>query len=78
MRVIEKMYTDFKLTLKIGSEVGIIPYLTGFKQGDALAPTLFLFIMQAMAESVLEIWRQEKITPFTYLYDHRNGTNDTT
>ena len=33
----------------------------------------FLFIMQSMAETVLAMWEQEKITPFTYFYDHANG-----
>ena len=61
IRVIEKLYTNFNLQLKIGDVTSVIPYLTGVKQRDALAPTLFIFIMQAMAESVLEIWEQENI-----------------
>ena len=73
IRVIKKLYTNFNLKLKIGDITEIIPYLTGVKQGDALAPTLFLFIMQAMAENVLNIWKKEEITPFTHLYDHVNG-----
>ena len=72
VRIVEKLYNDFNLKLKIGNESSKIPYLTGVKQGNALAPTLFLFIMQAMAETVLEIWKKENITPFTYKYDHKN------
>ena len=45
VRVVEKLYDDFKMELKIGSEKRIIKYLTGVKQGDVLAPTLFLFLM---------------------------------
>ena len=51
----EKLCTDFKMELKIGKVKWLIPYLVGVKQGDLLAPTLFLFVMQEMAKSVLLI-----------------------
>ena len=36
VRVVQKLYTEFKMELKIGKEKAIIDYLTGVKQGDAL------------------------------------------
>ena len=51
------------MTLKIGKEQTIIDYLTGVEQGDVLAPILFLFPMQAMAECVLVIWKEKRIEP---------------
>lgn len=44
------------------------------KQGDVLAPTLFLFPMQAMAGSVIAKWRKNGIKAFTYLYDELGVT----
>ena len=73
VQVVRKLYTDFKMELKIGSEKTIIDYLTGVKQGDVLAPTLFLFLMQAMAENVLCQWKKENIIPFTYMSDSVTG-----
>ena len=45
IRTIRKLYSDFKMTLKIGNEKETIDYLTGVTQGDVLAPTLFIFPM---------------------------------
>ena len=39
------------IKLKIGKKERIIPYLVRVKQGDNMAPVLFLFTMQAMAEA---------------------------
>lgn len=69
IRIVEKLYMEFKMKLKIGKISTIIEYLTGVKQGDVLAPTLFLFPMQTMAECVLQKWKEEGIEPFTYLFD---------
>ena len=52
------LYTDFRMTLKIGEEQTIIDYLTGVKQGDVLSPTIFLFLMKAMVECVIEMWKR--------------------
>ena len=60
IRVVEKLYTDFRMEFKIGKVKETIDYLTGLKQGDVLAPTIFLFLMQAMAECVINKWKREK------------------
>ena len=74
VRAIENLYANFNMELKIGKKKEIVEYLTGVKQGDVLAPTLFLFPMQAMEECVIRQWEKEKIEPMTYLYNTNNST----
>ena len=69
VRIVEKLYTDFHMQLKIGKETTAIEFLTGMKQGKVLAPTLFLFLMQAMAKNVQDKWHKASIVPFSYLFD---------
>ena len=57
------------MELKIGSGKAVVDYLTGVKQGDVLAPTLFLFMMQAVAERIVAQWSNNGITPLKYLYE---------
>ena len=57
------------MELKIGNVKSVIEYLTRVKQGDVLAPTLFLFPMQAVAECIIDTWKEHDIKPFTYLFD---------
>ena len=73
IRVVKKLYTSFKMELKMGKAKSIIEYLTRVKQGDVLAPKLFVFVMQAIAECVLQKWKDENITPFTYHCDGVEG-----
>jgi hypothetical protein len=50
--VIRRLHHDFRLELKLdGKEKVYIDYSVGVRQGDNMAPILFLFLMQAMAES---------------------------
>ena len=49
--------------------------MTGVKQGDNLAPTIFLFMMQAAMELVARKWKELDILPFKYNHTtiHSNG-----
>jgi hypothetical protein len=50
--VIKRLHENFNLELKLdGKEKVYIDYTVGVRQGDNMAPVLFLFLMQAMAES---------------------------
>ena len=49
---VERMYTDLKVVLKIGKEMGEVLQSVGVRQGDNMAPVLFLFLMTAFAESL--------------------------
>jgi hypothetical protein len=47
---IRKIHCDFKLKFKLGTKEVLIDYSTGVKQGDNIAPALFLsFLMQCKA-----------------------------
>ena len=53
---IRRMYTDNNVRLILGKNDIYIPFEVGLKQGDSVAPVLFLFIMMAFLESLEEEW----------------------
>jgi exonuclease III len=59
--VIRRLYHDSEIKLKVGREERTIPYSVGVKQGDNMAPVLFLFLMQAMAEALEKEWAENDI-----------------
>jgi hypothetical protein len=62
----------FVLKLKIGDETRDIPYGKGVKQGDVMAPILFLFLMLAFSETLEQEYEQEwDIKPIEFKY-HAN------
>ena len=50
--VIKKMYKTCKVKLTIGEITKDINYETGIQQGNNVAPVLFLFVMQAIMETL--------------------------
>jgi hypothetical protein len=50
------MYTDLKVVLKIDKEITEIMQSVGVRQGDNMAPVLFLFLMSAAAETLKPAW----------------------
>ena len=62
---IKKMYTDLKVVLKIDKEITEIVQSVGVRQGDNMAPVLFLFLMSAAAETLEPAWRQAGIEVLT-------------
>jgi len=54
---IETIYHDNTCVLKIENEITEIPQTVGVRQGDNMAPVLFLFLMTAFAETLELIWR---------------------
>jgi hypothetical protein len=55
---IERIYQDLIVVLKIEKEVVEIPQTVGVRQGDNMAPVLFLFLMSAFAETLKAAWRE--------------------
>ena len=51
-----RMYTDNNVILIIGKIGTFVPFEVGVKQGDSVAPVLFLFIMMAFAETIEKEW----------------------
>ena len=74
--IICQLHDDIKLNLKIGDEERNIPYTTGIKQGDCMAPVLFLFLMQAFAETLENKWKEDwqlQTMQYTYHEDPKKG-----
>jgi hypothetical protein len=57
----KQKYTDNVCIQKIEKEVVEIPQSVGMRQGDNMAPVLFLFLMTAFAETLEIVWRGKKI-----------------
>ena len=59
--VIRRLYQNVTLKLSSGNAKDTIPYSVGVKQGDAMAPVLFIVLMQAMAETLKSEWEEADI-----------------
>ncbi len=55
---IETIYRNNTCVLKIKNEVEEIPQSVGVRQGDNMAPVLFLFLMTAFTETLELVWKQ--------------------
>ena len=62
--MLKKLYKDFKIEIKLGKCKNHIPYSAGVKQGDNLDPTLFIIVMQFLAELLEKKWKENKISKF--------------
>ena len=62
---VERMYKDLIVVLKIGKSVEEIIQEVGVRQGDNMAPVLFLFLMTAFAETLEVVWRENDINVVT-------------
>ena len=58
---IERMYSNNTVRLIIGKIDISIPFEVGVKQGDSVAPVLFLFLMMAFAETIEKEWDKHDI-----------------
>eukprot|EP00978_Attheya_sp_CCMP212_P045436 scaffold346768_cov31-Attheya_sp.AAC.1 len=73
--VIERLYEGASVNLKVGTaDSRSIPYTVGVKQGDAMAPVLFLFLIQAFAETLEEEWEDADIDIPTFNYHENRET----
>jgi hypothetical protein len=72
--VVRRLYHDTEIKLKVGKEERTIPHSVGVKQGDNMAPALFLFLMQAMAEALEKEWTECDIdVPQFRHFEEREG-----
>jgi len=58
---IETIYRNNTCVLKIDNEITEIPQTVGVRQGDNMAPVLFLFLMTAFAETLEIVWKDQGI-----------------
>ena len=56
IQTIKKMYTDINIKISIEDAEYIFNSISGVKQGDNLAPVLFLFVVQATIETMHANW----------------------
>eukprot|EP00978_Attheya_sp_CCMP212_P005463 scaffold12240_cov77-Attheya_sp.AAC.1 len=68
---------DYDKNTSINLNVGMatsrsIPYAVGVKQGDDMAPILFLFLIQAFAERLEEEWEDAMIIDIPTFNYHEN------
>jgi hypothetical protein len=72
---IKKMYTNINIKISIEDAEFIFNSISGVKQGDNLAPVLFLFVVQAAIETMHANWATMKIaTPaLNYFPSEING-----
>ena len=61
MQEIKRLYNNFKIELKIGKCKSHIEYSTSAKQGDNLAPNLFIIVMHFLAEILEQKWKENNI-----------------
>ena len=63
---IARMYADLKIILKLGKAKAEMNQTVGVRQGDCMAPVLFLFMMMAFAETLEKEWRKTGIDMVTF------------
>jgi hypothetical protein len=68
INLVQHLHDDFVLKLRIGDETHEIPYGKGVKQGNVMAPILFLFLMLAFLETLEEEYKEWGIKPIEFKY----------
>ena len=72
---IKTMYTDLRVVLKIDKEIQEILQSVGVRQGDNMAPVLFLFLMSAAAETLESAWKKADIEVLTVAHSPDDELN---
>ena len=73
---VEKMYENNIVVLKIEKESVEMRQTVGVRQGDNMAPVLFLFMMNAFAESLEIVWKQKEITVLKVMTTNADAIED--
>eukprot|EP00978_Attheya_sp_CCMP212_P018394 scaffold50315_cov46-Attheya_sp.AAC.1 len=66
------MYRDTTVTFRTGKEKRDILYGIGVKQGDNMAPVLFIYLMNAFAETLSKKWKFAKME-YKWFPQSKNG-----
>ena len=72
---IKTMYTDLRVVLKIDKKIQDIVQSVGVRQGDNMAPVLFLFLMSAAAETLESAWKKADIEVLTVAHSPDDELN---
>jgi hypothetical protein len=62
IEVLKKLYTDVTINLRVGEKLEQFLSTSGVKQGDNLAPVLFIFVIHAVSNSIDKKWEFEILT----------------
>ena len=73
---ITRMYQDLKVVLKIGKTKETMSQNVGVRQGDCMAPVLFLFMVMAFAETLEKEWTKSGLSMIT-LQQRSHSQQDT-
>ena len=73
---ITRMYKDGVVKLVIGGFEMTIYFKVGVKQGDSVAPVLFLFIVMAFAETLEKEWTLKGLTKAKLSRDNNSPLSD--
>ena len=63
---IARMYKDSRVRLLMGKIDTTIPLYVGTKQGDSMAPVLFLFITMGFSKTLEREWTKNGLTPLQF------------
>ena len=63
---IARMYTDIKIVLKLGKVKAEMNQTVGVRQGDCMAPVLFLLMMMDFVETLEKEWRHKGLHMMTF------------
>ena len=75
INVICRMHENFQLKFSLGSTRCVVDYTVGVRQGDNMAPILFLFLMHAMSETLAKKRaREQQIPGLTFRYHRTTGS----
>ena len=72
---ISRMYQDLKVVLKIGQIEEKMSQTVGVRQGDCMAPVLFLFMVMAFPETLETEWIKADLKMIN-LRQHTHSTHD--
>jgi hypothetical protein len=73
IEVLKKLYTDVTINLRVGEKLAQFLSTSGVKEGDNLAPVLFIFVIHAISNSLDKKW--EFTTPdFRWYPDTQIGS----
>ena len=66
VRLVANLHADVRVKLAVGEEEITFESTVGVKQGDTLAPILFLFVVQAATETLEPIFREKGLEPLRF------------
>ena len=66
VRLISLLHTDVRVKLAVGETEVVFESTVGVKQGDNMAPVLFLFVMQAAMETLESVYGEHGVEPLRF------------